>query len=125
MQYSSRFVKRDGKLYNVATRDNKAYDLFVASLNEGAVVEMYMSVETDDATLAQIAKIHTMCRVLANHIGESMDDMKLLVKEAAGLIYKTDQGIHVKSFGKCSKEEIALAIEAAKEIGEKVNCLVD
>lgn len=125
MQYSSRFVKKNGKLYNVATRDNKAYDLFVASLDEGAVVEMYMSVETDNASLAQIAKIHAMCKVLANHIGESMEDMKLLIKEAAGLVYKTQEGLIVKSFAVCSKEELGLAIEAAKEIGEKVNCLVD
>ncbi len=125
MHYTSRFVKKDGKLYNVSSKDNAAYDLFVKSLEEGSVVEMYMSIEKDNGSLAQLAKIHAMCRTLADHIGETFQDMKLLVKEKAGLVAHTESGVHVKSFSVCSKEELSLAIQAAKEIGELVNCLVD
>ena len=125
LQYSNRFVKKDGKLFNLKTSDNKAYQLFVDAVPEGAFVDVYMSVEKDDASLAQLAKIHAMCRSLATHIGETFDDMKLLIKEKAGLVQQTDGKILVKSFGSCSKEELSLAIQAAKEIGELVNCLVD
>lgn len=125
LQYTSRFVKRDGKLYNLETRDNKAYELFVKALDEGAIVDMYMSVEKDDGTLAQLAKIHAMCRTLANHTGNTFDEMKLYVKDKAGLILKDGNEMIVKSFGGCSREELSMAIQAAQEIGQAVNCLVD
>ena len=125
MHYSSRFVKKDGKLYNVASKDNAAYDLFVKSLEEGAIVEMYMSIEKDDGSLAQLAKLHVMIKTLANHIGETVEDMKIMVKDRAGLVYKQDSSVIIKSFSKCSKDELSLAIQAAKEIGELTNCLVD
>lgn len=125
LQYTSRFVKRDGKLYNLETRDNKAYDLFVKTLEEGTIVDMYMSVEKDDGTLAQLAKIHAMCRTLANHTGNSFEEMKLYVKDKAGLILKDGNEMIVKSFGGCSREELSMAIQAAQEIGQAVNCLVD
>jgi hypothetical protein len=125
LHYTSRFVKRNGKLYNLETRDNKAYELFVKTLEEGAVVDMYMSVEKDDGTLAQLAKIHAMCRTLASHCGETFEDMKLYVKDKAGLIIKDNSQMVIKSFGACSKEELSMAIQAAQEIGQAVNCLVD
>lgn len=125
MHFDGRFVKKNGKLQHAASSENATYKLFIDSLEEGAVVEMYMSVENDNGTLPQLAKIHAMCRTLANHIGESFSDMKLIVKEKAGLITQTESGLHVKSFAVCSKEELSLAIQAAKEIGELVNCLVD
>lgn len=125
MHYSSRFVKKNGKLYNLNSKDNSLYDLFVKSLDEGAVVEMYMSIEKDDGSLAQLAKLHVMIKTLANHIGETVEDMKIMVKDKAGLVVKQDDAFIIKSFSKCSKDELSLAIQAAKEIGELVNCLVD
>ena len=48
--------------------------------------------------------------------------MKLEIKRKAGLIHKKDgENPAIKSFGKCSYEELALAIQAAIEIGEQVN----
>lgn len=126
LQYTSRFVKRNGKLYNLESRDSKAYDLFVQTLPEGAMVDMYMSVEKDDGTLAQLAKVHAMCRTLANHTGNTFEEMKLYVKDKAGLILDTEDGqMSIKSFGGCSREELSMAIQAAQEIGQAVNCLVD
>ena len=125
MHYTSRFKKKDGKLYNINSKDSAAYDLFVKSLAEGSVVEMYMSIETDDGSLAQLAKLHVMIKTLASYIGETVYDMKLIIKEKAGLVFKQDDDVIVKSFSKCSKEELSLAIQAAKEIGELTNCLVD
>ena len=125
MHYTSRFVKKNGKLYNVNSKDNSLYDLFVKSLDEGSIVEMYMSIEKDDGSLPQLAKLHVMIKTLANHIGETVEDMKVMVKDKAGLVFKQDDAFIVKSFSKCSKDELSLAIQAAKEIGELVNCLVD
>lgn len=125
LHYNNVFVKKDGKLYTKNASHKAAYELFVASLDEGAEVEMYMNVQKDDGTLAQIAKIHVMIRTLANHCGETFEDMKLLVKEKAGLILKANDQIIVKSFGKCDKEELSLVIKSCIHIGEQVNCLVD
>lgn len=125
LHYTSSFVKKDGKLYNEHTRDTAAYKLFVDSLEEGAVVEMYMNVQTNDGTLAQIAKIHVMIRTLGNHIGESFEDMKLLVKQQAGLVLQSKDQIIVKSFADCDKEELSQVIKTCIQIGEAVNCLVD
>lgn len=125
LQYSNRYIKKDGKLFNTKPSENKVYQLFVDSIPEGAFVDVYMNVEADDASLAQLAKIHAMCRVLAIHIGETFTDMKLLIKEKAGLVKQNNGELIVKSFGTCSKEELSLAIQAAKEIGELVNCPVD
>ena len=125
MHYTSRFIKKNGKLFNVNKADNKTYQLFVEQVPDGAFVDVYMSVEKDDGTLAQLAKIHAMCRTLANHTGNSFDEMKLYVKDRAGLVVKENTQMIIKSFGACSKEELSMAIHAAQEIGETVNCLVD
>lgn len=125
MQYSSRYEKRDGQLVGLSNADKAKLKLFLETIPDGTKVDIFMSVEQDDASLAQLAKIHAMCRTLALHIGESFEDMKLLIKEKAGLTTKVNGQLHVKSFGACSKEELMLAIQAAKEIGELVNCLVD
>lgn len=125
MQYTSRYEKRNGKLQAMNNADKAKFKLFLESIPDGMKVDLFMSIEKDDGTLAQLAKLHAMCRTLANHIGESFDDMKLLIKEKSGLVTKTDSNILVKSFGACSKEELSMAIQAAKEIGELVNCLVD
>jgi len=125
MQYTSRYEKRNGKLQAITNADKARFKLFLDSIPEGTNVDLFMSIEKDDGTLAQLAKIHAMCRTLALHIGESFEDMKLLIKDKAGLVTKTDSNILVKSFSVCSKEELSMAIQAAKDIGELVNCLVD
>lgn len=124
-QYSSRYEKRNGKLQAVNNADKAKFKLFLESIPDGTKVDLFMSVEKDDGSLAQLAKIHAMCRTLADHIGETFEDMKLLIKQRAGLVTTTDSQVIIKSFSVCSKEELSLAIQAAKEIGELVNCLVD
>ena len=46
----------------------------------------------------------------------SMGDMKLYVKNEAGLV----KGDSIVSFGDCSKEEISNAIQACISIGDKI-----
>jgi hypothetical protein len=105
--------------------DKTSYGYFLESIPDGELVEIYMEKQSDDGTLAQLAKVHAMIRELAIHIGETFEDMKLLVKKRAGLcIEKEIEGerfLHCKSLGKCNKQELALCIEAMKQIGEAID----
>ena len=105
--------------------DKTSYGYCLESIPDGELVEIYMEKQSDDGTLAQLAKVHAMIRELAIHIGETFEDMKLLVKKRAGLcIEKEIEGerfLHCKSLGKCNKQELALCIEAMKQIGEAID----
>lgn len=126
--YSGKLKKENGTLVHLRPADAKTYELFKNKLQEGDVIEFYAELQQDDGTLAQLAKLHAMIRALALHMGESFTDMKLLVKDRAGLCLVREvagkEFFVCKSFGDCSREELSLAIQAAIEIGEKVNFLV-
>ena len=91
--------------------------LFVKGLQEGETVIITYEVQTDDASYAQVSKVHKHIRELANYTGDSFEDMKLQVKLRAGLCDNSD----CRSFGDCSKEELSMAIQASIEIGDMVN----
>ncbi len=91
--------------------------LFIKGLQEGETVVITYEVQTEDATYAQISKVHKHIRELANYTGDSFEDMKLQVKLRAGLCTDTN----CKSFSECSKEELSMAIQASIEIGDLVN----
>ncbi len=90
--------------------------LFTKSLSNGDVVIITYEVQTEDASYAQVSKVHKHIRELANYTGDSFEDMKLQVKLRAGLCSESD----CKSFADCSKEELSMAIQASIEIGELV-----
>jgi hypothetical protein len=90
--------------------------LFIKSLQEGETVIITYEVQTDDASYAQVSKVHKHIRELANYTGDSFEDMKLQVKLRAGLCNDSD----CRSFADCSKEELSMAIQASIEIGELV-----
>lgn len=114
---------KEGNTFKPATKkDLELYNQFKSQLQEGAVIEMYIQEAGPAASLAQIAKIHAMIGVLANHTGETVDVIKTMVKEKAGLIISTEGFSYIKSFGECSKEELSHAIQSALEIGEFLNC---
>jgi hypothetical protein len=91
--------------------------LFIKGLDDGDVVTITYEVHTDDASYAQMSKLHKHIRELANYTGDSFEDMKLQVKLRAGLCNDSD----CRSFGDCSKEELSMAIQASIEIGDMVN----
>ncbi len=121
----NRFVgilkKSSISLEYIDQKDKSNYGYFLENLPDGSLVEIYMERQSDDGTLTQLAKVHAMIREIATHIGETFEDMKLIVKKRAGLcIEKEIEGqrfLYCKSFGKCNKQELALCIEAIKEIG--------
>ncbi len=113
-------TKRDGKLeYNIKAQE-RIYEQFVKDLPEGAKVEIFVSVTGDNGTNAQIAKIHVSIRQLANDLGYSFSEMKLLVKRKAGLCFNKNGTEYCKSFGDCSKEELNSVIQEIIELGDEV-----
>jgi hypothetical protein len=124
--FNGKFIKRNGRLEFPSLAVSKQHELFVSDIPDGTIVEFFFEVQHDDGTLPQLAKLHAMIRELALHVGESFSDMKLLVKDKAGLCLAREvsgkEYFLAKSFGECSREELSLAIQAAIDIGISVNC---
>lgn len=123
--YTGLLKKIGDRLDYLNPNDKTAFEVYVAGIPEGHLVELYMETQKDDATLAQLAKVHAMIRELSQHTGETFEDMKLIVKRRSGLcIEKEIEGAHFlycKSFGKCSKEELSLVIETIVSIGQAID----
>jgi hypothetical protein len=122
--YTSKLKKVNGKLTQ-PDKNKILFEQFVKSLPEGTEVEMFMNIVTDNGSLAQISKVHTCIRVLAQESGYTFEEMKLLVKQRSGLCLVFIEGEIsqeiCKSFGECTKEELSMAIQACIEIGEIYN----
>lgn len=108
--FSGKLVKKNGKLVYSDSKNKTLYDIFIKSLKEGEELDIFISVSGVKASTAQITKVHTCIRVIAMDLGYTFDEMKLIVKEQAGL--------KDKSFADCNKDEISLAIEACNCIAE-------
>lgn len=125
---NGKFIKRNGRLEFSSLAVSKQHEVFVSEVPDGTIVEFFFEVQQDDGTLPQLAKLHAMIRELSLHIGEPFEDMKLLVKDKAGLCLARQvagkEYFLAKSFGECSREELALAIQAAINIGISVSCPV-
>lgn len=124
--FNGKFIKRNGRLEFSSLAVSKQHELFVSEIPDGTIVEFFFEVQQDDGTLPQLAKLHAMIRELALHVGEPFDNMKLLVKDKAGLCLAREvsgkEYFLAKSFGECSREELSLAIQAAIDIGNSINC---
>jgi hypothetical protein len=122
---NGKYKKERGILKPLSIASMKQYELFVSNLADGTIVEFFYEEQHDDGTLPQLAKLHVMLKQLSMHIGETVENMKLLVKDRAGLCIAREvsgkEYFLAKSFGDCSREELSLAIQAAMEIGEEVN----
>lgn len=120
-----KYKKERGLLKPVTLAGAKQYERFVSDIPDGSIIEFFYELQHDDGTLPQLAKLHVMIKELATHIGETAENMKLLIKDRAGLCIAREvsgkEYFLAKSFGECSKEELSLAIQAAIEIGEEVN----
>jgi hypothetical protein len=118
--FHGQFTKTKDKL--VICGSDTMYRMFISELEEGQKVEIFMEANVDDGTVPQLAKVHVCIRELAKELGYSFEDMKLEVKRRAGLCVKKELGGDVfmicKSFGDCSKDELALAVEAIVELGD-------
>lgn len=124
MILTGKYKKERGLLKPITLASMKQYEQFVSHLKDGDVVEFFYELQHDDGTLPQLAKIHAMLKELSIHTGETVENMKLLVKDRAGLCIAREvsgkEYFLAKSFGECSKEELSLAIQAMIEIGESI-----
>jgi len=114
-------VIENGKIIYPSKANQSKHDNFLAEAPEGARVEIFISVSDGKASNAQLARIHAMCRELANEIGYTFDEVKLYVKKKAGLCFIQDDKEYCKSFADCDKEDLNLAIQACIEIGDFSN----
>ena len=125
---NGKYKKEKGLLQPINIGNMKQYEKFVSNLPDGAIVEFFYELQHDDGTLPQLAKLHVMLKQLSMHIGETVENMKLLVKDRAGLCIAREvagkEYFLAKSFGDCSRDELSLGIQAAIEIGEEVNFLL-
>lgn len=128
--------KSGGKLVHIRTSDEAKYKEFVQALEEGTQVDLFMEVNSADNTLLQLAKVHKCIREIAKHTGNSFDDIKMVVKDKAGLVitrkvtvlstidpdagHKEKVYMDWKSFGKISRDDLNLAIQACIELGDQV-----
>jgi hypothetical protein len=120
----TKYIKKNGRLDFSSLAHSKQFELFASKIPENTIVECFYEVQHDDGTLPQLAKLHAMLKPLASYVGETVENMKLLVKDRAGLCIAREvsgkEYFLAKSFGDCSKEELSLAIQAAIEIGDQV-----
>lgn len=128
LHFTGKYVKRNGLLEFTNLAGSKQFELFVSNIPDGQIVEVFYEEQHDDGTLPQLAKLHVVIKQLAMHIGESVENMKLLVKDKAGLCIAREvsgkEYFLAKSFADCSREELSLAIQAAIEIGDEVGFTV-
>jgi len=115
LTFTGHLKKDEGKLVYVNSAAGKQYEVFLSHIEEGQFVDVFFDANKDDGTLAQIAKIKASIRQLASDTGDTFEDMELKVKKKSGLYFEKEiEGETwkiVKSFGKCSKEELSLAIQ--------------
>jgi hypothetical protein len=123
--FTSILKKSGGKLVYVNKADEQVYKLFVESLGNDQVVEIFFDANKDDGSLAQLAKIHKCIREIAKETGDNYEDMKLLIKKKSGLCIKKEVDGEVvmvcKSFANASKSDLAMVIETIVQIGDLVN----
>jgi hypothetical protein len=121
----TKYIKKQGQLEFQSLAASKKFEIFVSNIPENTIVECFYEVQHDDGTLPQLAKIHAMIKELSVFTGETVENMKLLVKDRAGLcIVREVSGKEyflAKSFGDCSKDELSLAIQALIEIGQSID----
>ena len=122
-------IKKNSKIGYLDKKEKLLYDIFMDKVKEGEELEIFVCRKGIKASVAQISKVHASIRELSIELGFTFADMKLVVKEKAGLFYEVeDEGnlkVVCKSFAECSKEEITLAIEACKQIAQDNNIILE
>lgn len=122
--FSSSLKKVGDKLIHVKSGDTVRYKEFVKALDEGTVIDIFMEINDGDNTIPQLAKVHKCIRVIANHTGNGFEAIKMVIKDHSGLVIKRSvmgkEYMDWKSFGKCSKDDLNLAIQSCIELGDHV-----
>lgn len=113
---SIKTVMKDGKLVSKNKGQKSLMDSFLAELNEGQEVELFMEAAGENSTKLQRIKANTAIRELAKSQGYTFNEMKAIIKRNCGLYTHENHRIVFKSFLDCSKDEMIDVIEHIKEI---------
>jgi len=122
--FSCSLKKEGDKLMHIRRADELQYKELIKLIPEGQLIDLFIDVHDDSGNLAQLAKLHKCIRELAKMTGTTFEEMKLVVKKRSGLLFvkhqKDREPVLVEySFGKCSSEDLSLAIETCMELGDK------
>jgi hypothetical protein len=109
---------KEGKLHFPVKAFETKYNKFISEQPDGVRIELFIGVQDGKGSNPQLARVHAMIREIANEVGHTFEEMKLQVKRKAGLCFNKNGVEFCKSFGKCDKEELNLAIQACLEIGD-------
>jgi len=110
---------KGGKIHYPIKANESRIKNFLANAPDGAKIEMFISVSDEKkGSNAQLARIHAMCREIANEIGYTFEEIKLQIKRQAGLCFMKNNSEYCKSFAACDRAELNLAIQACIEIGD-------
>ena len=110
-------VKNGALVFPIKAIGNK-YQKFLNDLPEGSKLEIFIGVSGDKGSNPQLARLHAMIREIAQEIGYTFEEAKLVVKRKAGLCFTKNKEEYCKSFGQCDRDELNLAIQACIEIGD-------
>ena len=97
---------------------------FEKSLEIGQQVEVFFEADKDNGTHDQLGLVHVTIRKLAVEIGTTFEEMKLAIKKKSGFAWESQGELVEKSFGRASREELGLVIEAIKEVASLSNISV-
>lgn len=121
--FKSSLKKVGDKLIYVRTGDEAKYKEFVKVLEDGTQIDLFIEINSADGTLAQLAKVHKCIRVIAAQTGNTFEDIKMVVKDKSGLVVRREvmdkEYMDWKSFAKCSRDDLNLAIQACIELGDQ------
>lgn len=113
-----RLVKKNGKLAYRLGAEEDIFNSFVGNLAENTKLEVFISTDSDDGTLAQLAKLHANIKEISESTGETAETIKLWLKKRLGMVITTNDEYYIKSFGDCSKSELSRAIQESISLGE-------
>ena len=112
-------IQKDGELHYPIKAQGTRYKNFLKKIPEGANIEIFVSISTETkGSNAQLARIHAMIRELANDIGYTFEEVKLMVKRNTGLCFNKDNQEYCKSFADCDKTELNLVIQECIRLGD-------
>lgn len=109
---------KDGELDFPAKIQQTRLNAFLKSLPDGANLEMFISVTTGKGSNAQLARLHVMIREIANDLGYTFEEVKLMVKRNVGLCFMKDKQEYCKSFADCNKDDLNLCIQECVRLGD-------
>lgn len=109
---------KDGEFAYPVKANKTRLDTFLKSLPNGSRLEVFISASNDKGTNAQLARLHAMIRQIANDLGYTFNEVKLMVKREVGLCFMRNNTEYCKSFADCDKDELNLAIQECIRIGD-------